>query len=99
MQFNPKAPEYKELESLNPNIWRREVAKSMDKNYVPIDALTAKETKFDLHSFMQKVMNLKSDTSLYMGSATTPPCLGKILFKINLRPRNATYCEHPSRDS
>jgi len=76
IQFNPSAPEYEELNELNPDMWRIEVTKNGFHGYRPKDPLTSKNAKFKLRSFMHKVMLLRSDSSMYMGTATTPPCAG-----------------------
>jgi len=76
IQFHLKAPEYKELDALNPEIWRRELAKN--RSYTPKDSISGKIATFNLHSFMKNIMNLHSDFSMYLGSSTTPPCNGNI---------------------
>lgn len=57
-------------------MWRHELGTNEERVYKPKDALNGKNATFDLHSFMYKVMKLRSDASMYMGSATTPPCQG-----------------------
>jgi carbonic anhydrase len=59
-------------------MWRQEVTDS--GSYIPKNAITEKISTFNLDSFIKKVMGLKSDFSLYLGSATTPPCQGTYYF-------------------
>lgn len=77
LQFNTDAPEYSELNNLNPDLWRTEVTAT--GSYIPKDSLSGKISTFNLQGFFDKVMELKSDFSLYLGSATTPPCQGKYI--------------------
>lgn len=77
IQFNPSAPEYPELDKLNPDTWRRELKERENKQYRPKDTSSGKFIKFELHSFMAKIFKLASDYSMYLGSSTTPPCQGK----------------------
>ena len=83
VQFNPSAPEYEELNDLNPDMWRIELSSDNPAGatgtYRPKDPLTGKDGKFKLRSFFAKIMALRSDASMYMGTATTPPCLGKLI--------------------
>jgi len=58
-------------------MWRHELKRG--DSYVPKDALSGKVALFDLSSFMGKVMAIKIRFTLYLGSSTTPPCLGTIL--------------------
>ncbi len=76
LQFNPQSPEYLEIEVLNPDMWKDEITEN--DIYLPKDPLTGNTAYLNLHSFMTKIMELKSDFSFYLGSATTPPCQGKI---------------------
>ena len=85
IQFNPKSPEYPEIDKLTPDNWRKEIKGRENKTYRPRDITTGKFETFDLQSFIGKIFALKSDFSLYMGSATTPPCKGKI-FNFSIRP-------------
>jgi len=76
LQFSPFGPQFDELGDLNPEIWKTEIARSSNRSYKPRDPLTGKDTMFKLHDFFNKIMDLKSDFSMYMGTSTTPPCAG-----------------------
>ena len=73
--FNPDAPLNLELESLSPDFWRFELEAAT--KYKPKDYKSGKNLKFDLKDFTNVVQKIKSDYSFYLGSQTTPPCLGK----------------------
>jgi hypothetical protein len=79
LQFHPKAPEYPELEDLNPDMWRHEFMSSKKHSFRPRNPLTGKVADFNMNSFMTKIMGLRSDVSMYLGTSTTPPCNGNFI--------------------
>jgi len=91
LQFNPNSPVYDEIDVLNPDLWRHEV--SQTGTYTPKDALTGRVATMDLGSFITKVMNLKSDFSLYLGSSTTPPCQDHVYQLILNTPLLMANCQ------
>jgi len=82
LQFDANGEEYKEIDKLNIDTWKEEL-KTHDINH-PKNILNGLENKFDFASFMnQKVLILKKDFTLYLGSSTTPPCESKFCYKSN----------------
>jgi hypothetical protein len=75
MIFDNEAPTYPELEKLNPDFWRFEL--EVANEYEPTDVKSGIVNLFDLEGFVKKAMDIKSDYMFYLGSETTPPCLGK----------------------
>ena len=74
MKFSPDAHIINEIEQFMPDFWKFELEN--EKEYNPVDIKTGKQQKFDLMSFFDKIKELKTDFALYLGSETTPPCLG-----------------------
>jgi carbonic anhydrase len=99
IQFHPNAPEYKEFIDLNQDMWRHELGgededeEGEEKIYRPKDPLTGKFVNFDLNGLMTKVMNLKADFSMYMGTQTTPPCLDHVMQIVVNRPLAMKNCQ------
>ena len=62
-------------------MWRTELNhKSPRKSsFIPKDPVTGKRANFNFNNFMDKIKKLNSNVSLYLGGATTPPCLGNII--------------------
>jgi len=78
IKFDPNARLIHEIEQLMPDFWKFELEHSK-KQYKRIDIKTKKPQNFDLNRFFDKVKELKSDYALYLGSETTPPCIGKYI--------------------
>ena len=58
-----------------PDFWKFELEHSK-KIYKPIDIKSRKRQNFDLMAFFDKIKLLNTDYALYLGSETTPPCVG-----------------------
>jgi len=82
-----------------PDFWRFEL--EHQNEYKPIDIKSGKQQHFDLMFFFDKIKALKSDYALYMGSETTPPCIGNnfvkilenVLYLVNRIPLDVPNCQ------
>ena len=74
----PNGPNYEELEDLMFSYWN--IKLSRNRTYVPFDEINKKVNNFHLFNFFQHITKLKARFFLYLGSHTTPPCKGKLLF-------------------
>lgn len=63
-----------ELEALSPDFWRFELEAA--KQFRPKDYKTGKTLLFDLKDFIKGTSNKDTDFAFYLGSQTTPPCVG-----------------------
>jgi len=57
-----------------PDFWKFELENV--KEYKPVDIKSGKPQHFDLMYFFDRIKPLKTDFALYLGSETTPPCIG-----------------------
>ena len=74
--FDSSEPLNLELESLSPDFWPFEL--ETQKKFIPKDNKSGKNLLFDLNDFINKAKKNKSTHTLYLGSQTTPPCLGTL---------------------
>ncbi len=82
IKFEPEAKIIPEIEQLMPDFWKFELENKT--SYKPIDIKTGKEQYFDLMQFMEKLKPLNTDYAFYLGSESTPPCIGKLKYFISL---------------
>ncbi len=75
--YDPNVALSRELETLFPDFWRFEMEGA--KSYKPKDYKTGNRMKFDMKDFFNDISKMKSDFAMYLGSETTPPCIGKII--------------------
>ena len=86
--WSKTAKEFPELNTFMADIWRFELKNK--SFFTPIHTKSKKPMFFNMEKFfVQHVKRLKSDYNLYLGSKTTPPCIGK-LYKFELTLNHTT---------
>jgi carbonic anhydrase len=91
VMFDPTQNLNKQLEELNTDFWRYELERR--SSFIPKDIKTHKRLAFDLNDFAAAAKTIKTQYAFYLGSQTTPPCLDRVVYIINLTPIKIPNCQ------